>query len=559
MNLRSKLFAESVLVPEYPLVSRRLLADLAQRAVHDAADAVEHPELRARSLVGEHFGDLTRLSAPFLRQAMSGGSAPDAELIYLVRDSDVGPRTTLRRLARLLKNGIESGDSDFRVRIEKCDELNPRLKAGGDEIAVLLVYRRGKKDATEGTLASVRASLAGDSPVKLGVGEHDPPPRVVYVCAAERPAKAQQWASKLLPDVLIWDGEAHMCSLIPTIIKPKVPRDEPRFRVEPIYERQNLRFHRDKSVLLAEAGHDNELPEHPPGEEIERWARNVMNKQVGIASSGGGASAYRIVALIEAMHATGIPIDIFSGLSGGSVMGAYFAGGGLRGLDQVVERGETLACLLPRLFFSTRGLERLIDEDLGYQRLGNTSMKFHAVTTELHKDIPPGTPPNGAVVVEATLGQAARAASALPVGFAPTTLKGNRYADGMASTIVPTQVVADHGADIVLACNCVPGPKQTNPFSAYWLGRFLYDRTMFGRVIDAWTWIDYLTQTASTAEGFGSTTYFEFKPKSQAALEMWRWGDSYQIVDSARQESERIDAAMQRMKAAWNSVPWGEI
>ncbi len=67
-NLRSKLFAESVLVPDYPLVSRRLLADLAERAVYDAPEALEDPQLRARSLVETHLRELTKLSAPFGRQ-----------------------------------------------------------------------------------------------------------------------------------------------------------------------------------------------------------------------------------------------------------------------------------------------------------------------------------------------------------------------------------------------------------------------------------------------------------------------------------------------------------
>ena len=557
-HLRGKRYAESVMAPAYPLVSRRLLSDLADRAAHEFDDEVDDHQVGAQALVESRFRELLPLSAPLSRHITSDDFNHALEIILLVRDSSVGPGTSIERLARLLKHGIERSDDRYRVRIGRVERPGARLADTVDEICVLALYQQGTRHDIQPIVNAVEESVAPLMQRAAVPASHDPPRRVVYVTANAAPQRAQAAAAALLPELLIWNGEAQMCSLIPTIIRPATRQGTGEFNTEPLYERTHLRFHRDKTILAASARHDNELPQEPPINEIDRWTRNVMNKQVGVASSGGGACAYRLIALLRKLHEDNIPVDVFGGLSGGAVIGAYYAAEGLDGLTRVLDRGETFAALLPRLFFSTRHLQRVIDEDLGTRRVGGTSVKFYSVTTRMG-DGRTASPPHGSVVTQGTLGQAARVASALPIGFAPTSINGCRYTDGMASTIVPTHVLIDHGADIVLACNCVPPPKNSNPFIGYRLGRALYNCTPAGRVIDAWSWIDHLADTASIAEGFGSTTYFQFNPANQANMEMLRWADAYRILDSALAEKDKIRRATDRVKAVYNSMPWSQI
>ena len=545
------------MAPAFPTVSRRILLDLSEHTLLGATDAAEDYVANASIHLESSFQSLARQSGGFTRQAPTVEGDSTAEMVYLVRDVSVGERTTIKRLATLLKQGIEKGGNGYKVKIE-YPEVGARPAMGEhDEVALLLIYPKDDKPDVENHFKTAAMSIGpvaqGASVGRFGLPDSQPSKKVVFVSAKDAPEKAQGWASTFLPPDLLRNGEAIMCSLVPTLIRHAVPIDDP-FEIEPIWELPDYRYHRDKTILLADPTHGNELPSDPPEDEIERWARNVMNKQVGVASSGGGASAYRIIALLERLSDQHVPIDVFSGLSGGAVVGAYFVGDGFKGTDKVLERGDTLQVLMPTLFVTTKTLEWIIDEDLGYQRLGNTSRKFHSVTTDLRGDS--RLPPRGCVVTKGTLGQAARVASALPVGFAPTTLAKHRFGDGMASAIVPTHVTIDHGADIVIACNCIPGPAHTNPFSGHWLGRLVYDKTPMGRVIDAWSWIDYLTQTASASEGFGSTAFFEFKPKNQASFEMFRWADSYKILDSARDEHERIDKLVAGVRKAWDSTPW---
>src|SRR5581483_10173815 len=58
-------------------------------------------------------------------------------------------------------------------------------------------------------------------------------------------------------------------------------------------------------------------------ETVKRWARAVTNRQVGVALSGGGATQAELIPLLDNVIAAGVPADVVTGVSGGSVLGAY--------------------------------------------------------------------------------------------------------------------------------------------------------------------------------------------------------------------------------------------
>ena len=129
-------------------------------------------------------------------------------------------------------------------------------------------------------------------------------------------------------------------------------------------------------------------------------------------------------------------------------------------------------------------------------------------------------------------------------------MDGRRFADGMAASIIPTEVVVDHGGDTVMACNCIPGPNRTNPLAKYALGRAAYE-TVAGRLIDAWTWTNFLTQNASTAYGSGSDVYFEFNLENISTLEPMQWKNSRSIYEDAKKEGEYINEKIDELIAVW--------
>ncbi|MEM7078608.1 MAG: patatin-like phospholipase family protein [Pseudomonadota bacterium] len=515
----------------YPGVSRRYLVDLADR-VRTAAEANRdevaetHPHEYIREVIATQ-DTLARAASPAFRRSVLRERV--IEYIAIVKAPEV--ETSIERLAELLAEGLNDA-TGFDVKAGLDQDITPGRSRGKNRIR--LIY-------TE----------AGDLAFEKHAGKFT---RIVYVTLSGLRIPQDPLHDALPDDLLVereGNVEAHFCSIIPTIITPTPDQRVIELRTEPLEAHHvHHRLHRDATILSAQPDDYRRLPEHPERLQIERWARNVANRQIGFTTSGGGASSYRTIAILDALHGANMDVDIFGGLSGGAVIGAFMAGAGRQGLERVVEMGPSIACILPQLMLSTKPMEAIVDKALGYQRVGETSMRFFAVTTHLRK----GIPPQGEIVTRATLGQATRVSGSLPVGFAPTVIGGRRYADGMASAIVPTLVAIHHGADVTFACNCVPGPNRTNPFGGHWLGRELYRLTPFDRAMDYWTWLFFLTTNASTAYGQGSDVYFAFDPENIATLESLHWGKSFEILAKARSEDDRIDEAVAMFKEKWEAL-----
>jgi hypothetical protein len=257
-----------------------------------------------------------------------------------------------------------------------------------------------------------------------------------------------------------------------------------------------------------------------PGDTSRRWARAITARRVGIALSGGGACAYRFGPLRTELRARGVPIDVFSGVSGGALIAAYECVDAQKGFDSVVGQGPLFWLTLPLVMLSTWPFEAKVNWDLDGARVEEMETRFVAVTAAL----PESSPPRAAAIVRGTIGEAVRASGTLPPPFAPTRKNGIRYTDGSAAAVIPAQVLRDYGADIVLAMNCVPGPERTNIYDYSLLGRLLYHFTSFGRSVDGWAWQAFQTQRTSRRYCASADVYVEFRPERvpfQECIEFW--------------------------------------
>ncbi len=174
-------------------------------------------------------------------------------------------------------------------------------------------------------------------------------------------------------------------------------------------------------------------------------------------------------------------------------------------------------------------------------------MRFVAVTTELV----PSKPPCVAAVLKGMLGEAVQVSGTLPPGFAPTVKNGARFTDGGASAIVPSRVVRDYGADVVLSCNSIPGPAQSNPFARSLLGTLLHDCTVVGRVLDVWAWYAFMWERASRTCAPETDVYVEFKPQRFPFLESVSFFRARAIVRSAERERHMLHEKVKALKKLW--------
>jgi NTE family protein len=202
---------------------------------------------------------------------------------------------------------------------------------------------------------------------------------------------------------------------------------------------------------------------------IDRWARAVTDRLVGIALGGGGAMGLCHLPLLERIHASGLPVDVVSGTSFGSVAAAYYcsvdevpAGTPHPGLDK-------LRLLIPRMtgialrgLWSGRILEKVVDEDLGAILLEKTPIPFIPVSTNAGTMGP--VFPAGC-----TVGYGVWASGALPPVFsAPENRAAQvRFLDGAFVANVPADILIAAGASLIVASNPISPPL----WAAGWVDR----------------------------------------------------------------------------------------
>jgi NTE family protein len=279
-----------------------------------------------------------------------------------------------------------------------------------------------------------------------------------------------------------------------------------------------------------------------------RWARAVTNRRVGIALSGGGASAYRAGPLLCRIKQEHIPIDVFTALSGSALLGAFYCGMEPGGFDLFERLAPLIQATMPGVVVSTLPLQVTIDALLGWTRVEDLETRFAAIAVAL----PETTPPETRVVVKGTLGEAARVSGCLPPSFAPTVKNWTRYTDGGAGCLVPACAAYECGADVVLACNVIPGPARGNPLSALGPGPALLRWTPWiGRLVDNYTWYANLMCQSSKAFGDYAEVFVDFDPQDFPLVETVLFAGAQGIIDDAEGNGPKLDCKVAKLKKAW--------
>lgn len=179
----------------------------------------------------------------------------------------------------------------------------------------------------------------------------------------------------------------------------------------------------------------------------------IQRPKIGLALSGGSARGFAHVGVIRVLEQAGIPIDYVAGTSMGALIGAFYAAGksatDMMEIAGGIDRGQLLRLLDP----SFKGGLIAGDKVLGlFDRYlqGATFEKSRVPLRIVATDLRTGDP---VVYSDGELLPAVRASISLPLVFDPVTYRGQLLSDGGLSLPLPTRVVREMGADIVLAVN----------------------------------------------------------------------------------------------------------
>ena len=195
--------------------------------------------------------------------------------------------------------------------------------------------------------------------------------------------------------------------------------------------------------------------------EMDRLARRLVGKRVGVALSSGGAHGLAHIGVLWALEQEKIPIDFISGTSMGALIaGAYAAGRRGKGLYRA---GQELARLLqvqtgwrywdltlPRSG-AIKGniVKRRIDRWVGGKRFEDLEIPAFIAAAEVVSG-------RGVLFNSGPLAEAIRASISVPLFFEPVPYGDDYLIDGAAVDPVPCACLAEAGADIIIACNVIP-------------------------------------------------------------------------------------------------------
>lgn len=203
---------------------------------------------------------------------------------------------------------------------------------------------------------------------------------------------------------------------------------------------------------------------------VERLARRLAGLKVGIALGTGAALGHSLIGILKVFKKEHIPLDIIAGTSIGSLVGGLTALGlepeEIEELALRVDKGWVYENLfwdltLPRSgLFAGQTLLRFIRSYFGSREFPDLDVPFACVATDIE---------NGEQVVlrEGRVAEAIRASCGLPMVFQPMRINGRYLVDGGLVNPVPTSVVADMGADTLIAVNLtMPAGEPFKPASA---------------------------------------------------------------------------------------------
>jgi NTE family protein len=202
-------------------------------------------------------------------------------------------------------------------------------------------------------------------------------------------------------------------------------------------------------TLIAGCGGQATKPDPPAPVAKPALPAPPVKLRIGIALGGGAAKGFAHIGVIKMLEANGFKLEVVSGTSAGSVVGAFYASG----MDAFQMQEHAVALDEARIRDVTlfngglvRGqkLQDYVNEMVGNRMFDKMKKPFAAVSTQLETG-------ERTIFVRGNVGQAVRASCSIPGVFEPVKIGTVHYIDGGVVSPVPVDAARQLGADFVIA------------------------------------------------------------------------------------------------------------
>jgi len=188
---------------------------------------------------------------------------------------------------------------------------------------------------------------------------------------------------------------------------------------------------------------------------------SLSDKKVGLALSSGTAKGLAHIGVLAALQEQGIKIDMITGTSMGSLVGAVYA------KEADTDRMKSLAIDLGSKRFSFladptlsksglirgRKIRNMLKSIIGDIEFQDLKIPFACSATDIESG-------EEVVIKQGLVRDGVRASCSVPVLLTPAKLEGRYLIDGGLLDPVPVKILRDMGADFIIAVNVIPAAWQ---------------------------------------------------------------------------------------------------
>lgn len=185
-----------------------------------------------------------------------------------------------------------------------------------------------------------------------------------------------------------------------------------------------------------------------------------MAKSLGIAFGGGSARGLAHIGVLKVLEKNGIPISYISGTSMGALIGGLYAAGlsaaKLEHIALNLTGKQVVKLFRPTLthsgFIDGDKISSFLSSLIPKRDMEKTNIPFKTIATDFSTG-------GKYIISKGDLFEAIRASCSIPVIFSPAVINDRILLDGGLSVPLPTAVVREMGAEIVISVNVIPAPE----------------------------------------------------------------------------------------------------
>ena len=176
-------------------------------------------------------------------------------------------------------------------------------------------------------------------------------------------------------------------------------------------------------------------------------------KSIGIVLGSGSARGWAHIGVLKALEKNNIKIDMITGTSIGSLIGAVYATGKILDFEKFV-LGISLKTMISYIdlsfpingLLSGKKIFRLFSDYFEEKQISSLKIQYKCIATNILSG-------EEVIIDKGKISSAIRSSVSIPGIFSPSKYKGKYLVDGGLSNPLPIDVIKEMGADVVIAVN----------------------------------------------------------------------------------------------------------